>query len=159
MENLWSPWRYDYVASLGPAPESCPFCIGTDTSSDKDRLVVYRGKHNFIIMNLFPYTLGHLLVVPYQHTAKLEDISTEQMTEMMELVQRGVAVLRKLYKPEGFNLGMNLGHCAGAGIREHLHMHVVARWVGDANFMRVTGETRVLSEDLGVTYRRLVEAI
>ena len=158
MEHLWSPWRYDYMASLGTTPESCPFCVDADTSSDKDRLVVHRGRYNFIILNLFPYTLGHFLVAPYTHTADLDDAPTEQLTEMMQLAQRGIGALRTLYHPEGFNLGMNLGHCAGAGIRQHFHLHVVPRWIGDSNFMRITGESRVLSEELNVTYRRFVEA-
>ena len=158
MEHLWSPWRYNYIASAGTTPAKCPFCVDQDTSTDKDRLIVYRGTHNFIILNLYPYTLGHFMVAPYTHMAKLDDAQPEQMAEMMVLAQRGIGVLRKLYKPEGFNLGMNLGHCAGAGIREHLHLHVVARWIGDANFMTITGETRVLSEDLSVTYRRFVES-
>jgi ATP adenylyltransferase len=158
MEHLWSPWRYDYVASVGTTPRTCPFCVGADPSEDPARLVVHRATHNFIILNLFPYTVGHLLIAPYAHMAKLDDAAPEQMSEMMELVQRGIATLRKLYQPEGFNIGMNLGHCAGAGIREHLHMHVIPRWIGDANVISVVGETRVLSEDLGVTYRRFIEA-
>jgi ATP adenylyltransferase len=157
MENLWSPWRYDYMASVGATPISCPFCVDEDTGRDTDRLIVYRGRHNFIILNLYPYTIGHFLIVPYPHTAKFEDSPAEQSGEMMLLAQRGIRALHKLYHPEGFNLGMNLGQCAGAGIREHFHMHVVPRWTGDANFMSITGETRVLSEELAVTYRRLVE--
>jgi ATP adenylyltransferase len=158
MEHLWSPWRYDYMASVGATPASCPFCVDADTSLDKDRLIVYRGTHNFIILNLYPYTLGHFMVVPYPHTAKLDDAHPEQMAEMMVLAQRGIGTLRELYRPDGFNLGMNLGHCAGAGIREHFHLHVVPRWIGDANFMTITGETRMLSEELSVTYRRFVAA-
>lgn len=158
MDYLWSPWRYDYVASLGSVPSSCPFCVGVDTASDKDRLVVYRGTHSFIIMNLYPYGQGHLLIAPYAHMAKLDDAGPDLMAEMMSLAQRSIGVLRSLYNPEGFNLGMNLGHCAGAGVREHMHMHVVPRWIGDQNFMRVAGETRVLAEELNTTYRRLAEA-
>jgi len=158
MENLWSPWRYDYMASVGATPVSCPFCVdAADTSQDRDRLIVYRGRHNFIILNLYPYTLGHFMIVPYPHTSDFVASSPEQTAEMMVLAQRGMGALRKLYRPEGFNMGMNLGHCAGAGVREHFHMHVVPRWIGDANFMTITGETRVLSEELSVTYRRLAE--
>jgi ATP adenylyltransferase len=158
MEFLWSPWRYDYIASAGKTPGSCVFCIGLNPGNDADRLVVYRGVHNFVILNLFPYTSGHLMVAPYAHLARLDDASAEQMAEMMVLAQRSIAAHRKLYQPEGFNLGMNLGHCAGAGIREHFHLHVVPRWTGDASFMTVTGETRVLPEELKVTHRRLAEA-
>jgi ATP adenylyltransferase len=159
MEHLWSPWRYDYMASVGVAPASCPFCLDSDTAKDRERLVVYRGAYNFIILNLYPYTLGHFMVAPYMHTSRLEDASSDQVTEMMGLAQRGIGVLRKLYNPEGFNIGMNLGQCAGAGVREHYHLHVVPRWNGDANFMTITGESRVLSEELSVTYRRFVAAL
>ena len=157
VEHLWSPWRYDYMASVGAVPSSCPFCVDADTSSDRDRLIIYRGSNNFIILNLYPYTLGHFMVVPYVHSSNLDDASAEQMTEMMVLAQRGIGTLRRLYNPEGFNIGMNLGHAAGAGIRQHFHLHVVPRWIGDANLMTIIGETRVLSEELSVTYRRFVE--
>src|SRR5438045_3988964 len=100
MEHLWSPWRYDYVASVGATPARCPFCVDSDISQDRERLIVHRGAHNFIILNLYPYTLGHFLVAPYTHTARLEDSSSEQITEMMGLAQRGIGVLRKLYNPE-----------------------------------------------------------
>jgi len=158
MEFVWSPWRYDYMASAGKTPSSCVFCIGEDPSNDADRLVVYRGVHNFVILNLFPYTSGHFMVAPFAHSARFEDAVSPQTGEMMDLAQRGMRVLKALYKPEGFNMGMNLGHCAGAGIREHFHLHVVPRWIGDANFMSVTGETRVLPEESAVTYRRFREA-
>jgi ATP adenylyltransferase len=157
MEFVWSPWRYDYMASVGKTPASCVFCIGEDPSRDAGRLVVYRGTYNFVILNLFPYTSGHFMVAPYAHTSDLNDASSDQLSEMMDLAQRGIRALKALYRPEGFNLGMNLGHCAGAGIREHFHLHVVPRWIGDANFMSVIGETRVLPEELAVTYRRLSE--
>jgi len=157
MEILWSPWRYDYIASVGAAPAACPFCVDDDTSQDKARLILHRGRHNFIILNLFPYTIGHFMIVPYPHTREFENSPPEQTAEMMVLAQRGMAALRRLYRPEGFNIGMNLGHCAGAGVREHFHLHVVPRWIGDANFTTIIGETRVLSEELSVTYRRLAE--
>src|SRR4029450_13644693 len=108
--------------------------------------------------NLFPYTSGHFMVAPFVHTANFSEAPTEQTAEMMVLAQRGMRALKTLYKPEGFNLGMNLGHCAGAGIREHFHLHVVPRWIGDVNFMGITGETRVLPEELSVTYRRMAGA-
>jgi ATP adenylyltransferase len=157
MEFVWSPWRYDYIASAGKTPASCVFCIGEDRSQDADRLVLYRGKENFLILNLFPYTAGHFMVAPFAHTAHFDEAPSGQLTEMMELAQRGMRALKSLYRPEGFNIGMNLGHCAGAGIREHFHLHVVPRWIGDANFMGITGETRVLPEALSVTYRRMSE--
>jgi len=157
MDFVWSPWRYHYIASAGKTPSSCVFCIGEDPSRDADRLVVFRGVHNFVILNLFPYTSGHFMVAPFEHQARFEDAVSVQTAEMMDLAQRGMRTLKTLYKPEGFNVGMNLGHCAGAGIREHFHLHVVPRWIGDANFMSIAGETRVLPEELAVTYRRFRE--
>ncbi len=120
---------------------------------------MFRGVHNFIILNLFPYTSGHAMVAPYEHLNTIVQAKTEQLTEMMQLAQRLIAALGKLYRPEGFNIGMNLGQAAGAGIREHFHLHVVPRWVGDANFMSVTAETRVLPEELHTTYARLKSAL
>ena len=157
MEFVWSPWRYDYMASIGKTTTSCVFCIGEDPSQDASRLVLYRGSLNFVILNLFPYTSGHFMVAPIVHTARFDEARSEQLAEMMELAQRGIRALTRLYRPEGFNMGMNLGHCAGAGIREHFHLHVVPRWIGDANFMGITAETRVLPEELSVTYRRMAE--
>ncbi|MBI4473790.1 MAG: HIT domain-containing protein [Acidobacteria bacterium] len=158
MEFLWSPWRYDYLASAGQKTSSCVFCIGEDSGADRERLIVWRGVHNFIILNLFPYTSGHLMIAPYAHPADVTHASAEQTSEMMELTKRAITTLRKTYSPEGFNVGMNLGHCAGAGVREHFHLHVVPRWTGDANFMTITGETRVLPEELKTTYDRLKKA-
>jgi ATP adenylyltransferase len=157
MEFVWSPWRYDYMASAGKTTTSCVFCIGEDRSQDSSRLVLYRGNLNFVILNLFPYTAGHFLVAPLVHTARFDEAPPEQLAEMMQLAQRGMRALNVLYKPDGFNIGMNLGHCAGAGIREHFHLHVVPRWSGDVNFMGITAETRVLPEELSVTYRRMAE--
>jgi ATP adenylyltransferase len=157
MDYLWSPWRFQYMASAGKKSGSCVFCLDEHSGTDAERLVVYRGVHNFVILNLFPYTSGHFMVAPFAHLSNLELASPEQLTEMMVLVQRGLSALTKLYKPDGFNMGMNLGEAAGAGIREHFHFHVVPRWTGDANFMTITGETRVLPEELRVTYDRLSE--
>jgi ATP adenylyltransferase len=159
MDFLWSPWRYDYLASGAKRPPTCVFCIGEDRSRDAERLVVFRGTHNFIILNLFPYTSGHVMVAPYEHLDTIALAKTEQMSEMMQLAQRLVGVLQKLYAPEGFNIGMNLGQAAGAGIREHFHLHVVPRWTGDSNFTTVIGETRVLPEELSRTYARVKEVI
>jgi len=159
MEFIWSPWRYDYLASSGQRPSSCVFCLSEDKSRDPERLVVLRGEENFVILNLFPYTAGHLMIAPFEHLETIVCAKPEQLSEMMDLSKRAIAALQKLYRPEGFNLGMNLGMCAGAGIREHFHLHIVPRWAGDANFMSVTGETRVLPEELSVTYERLLEIL
>ncbi len=159
MDFIWSPWRYDYLASAGKKASLCVFCVSGDTSHDAERLIVFRGIHNFVILNLFPYTSGHAMVAPYEHLDTIACAKPEQLLEMMQLAQRLTGALEKLYRPEGFNLGMNLGHAAGAGIREHFHLHVVPRWVGDANFMSITGETRVLPEELSKTYERLRAAL
>ena len=155
MEFIWSPWRYDYMASVGKTASSCVFCIGEDQTGDADRLVLHRGVHNFIILNLFPYTSGHLMVAPYAHLSSIVVASAAQTAEMMELATRAIAALTAVYHPEGFNVGMNLGQVAGAGVRDHFHLHVVPRWAGDSNFMTIVGETRVLPEELQTTYKRL----
>jgi ATP adenylyltransferase len=155
MDFLWSPWRYDYLASGGRKPSGCVFCVTEDRSRDAERLIVFRGVRNFIILNLFPYTSGHVMVAPYDHLDSIVAADPEQLSEMMQLAQRAIGALKQLYGPEGFNLGMNLGTAAGAGIREHFHLHIVPRWTGDASFMTITGETRVLPEELGRTYERM----
>lgn len=133
------------------------FC-NKPNESDEEGLILFRGQRNFVILNLFPYTTGHLMVVPYEHAAELDGLDPETTIEMMRLAQHAVSCLKRVYRPEGLNLGMNLGECAGAGIAEHLHMHVLPRWKGDANFMTTVGETRVMPEDLGDTWRRMREA-
>jgi len=155
MDFIWSPWRYEYLASGGVKAPSCVFCVGEDRTHDAERLILFRGTHNFIILNLFPYTSGHLMVAPYEHLDTIVSAKADQLTEMMQLSQKSIAVLQKLYRADGFNLGMNLGSAAGAGIREHFHLHVVPRWIGDANFVSIIGETRVLPEDLHKTYQRI----
>ena len=155
MDFIWSPWRYEYLASGGVKAPSCVFCVGEDRTHDAERLIVFRGTHNFIILNLFPYTSGHLMVAPYEHLDTIVSAKADQLTEMMQLSQKSLAVLQKLYRADGFNLGMNLGSAAGAGVREHFHLHVVPRWIGDASFMTIVGETRVLPEELQKTYERV----
>src|SRR5688572_1515003 len=111
MEFLWSPWRYDYIATAGKKPAACVFCVGDNDESDAERLILFRGTYNFIILNLFPYTSGHLMVAPYAHLADIQDVSAETSAEMMELSRRAIQALRQVYRPEGFNMGMNLGYC------------------------------------------------
>jgi ATP adenylyltransferase len=154
MDRLWSPWRYRYVSQTNP-PEECVFCAKPAAANDEESLILHRAAHNYVVLNLFPYTTGHLMVVPYQHLAHLEDLPAEAAAELMALSQRAVRLLREEYRPEGINLGMNLGACAGAGIAGHLHMHVLPRWMGDANFMTTIGETRVMPEELSETWRKL----
>ncbi|MDR3678226.1 MAG: HIT domain-containing protein [Acidobacteriota bacterium] len=157
MDYLWSPWRYRYVSQAGKG-EGCPFCLKLTAGPAEDRkhLVLYRGQSNFILLNLYPYTTGHILVTPYAHVANLDQIAPEVLTEMMSLAQRAQSALKACYNPEGYNLGMNLGKCAGAGVADHLHLHVLPRWTGDSNFMTVVGETRVQPEDLYATYDKLI---
>ena len=154
MDYLWSPWRYAYV-SAPAASERCVFCIGESPDNDTELLVLHRARFNFVVMNRYPYTSGHLMVVPYAHLGKISETASDQMNEMMALSGHTVGILEEVYSPDGFNIGMNIGECAGAGVRDHLHLHVVPRWCGDVNFMTVTGETRVLPEDLAVSYQKL----
>ena len=154
MDYLWSPWRYQYVANINKN-DHCVFCDEEVPSNDLDRLILFRGQYHFIILNRFPYTCGHLLVAPYQHVADITGLSSDQLLEMMTLVQKVISALKQVYHPDGFNLGMNLGKCAGAGIDKHVHFHIVPRWCGDSNFVSVTGETRVLPESLETTYSKL----
>jgi ATP adenylyltransferase len=157
MDRLWSPWRYRYVSRTAACDEGCVFC-NKPSESDEEGLILFRGRLNFVILNLFPYTTGHLMVVPYEHCSALEELREETAVEMMALARRAVTCLKQVYRPAGLNVGMNLGECAGAGIAEHLHMHVLPRWPGDANFMTTVGETRVMPEDLGETWRRMSAA-
>jgi len=157
MDFLFTPWRYAYVTGADKAAD-CLFCHLLQTGNDEQNLIVHRAQHCFVMLNAFPYTCGHVMVVPYLHTDQLQKLPAPAATEMMELVQRLEGILRRLYHPDGLNLGMNLGKAAGAGVAEHIHMHVLPRWVADANFMTVVGETRVLPEDLQTTYRRLRES-
>jgi ATP adenylyltransferase len=158
MDFVWSPWRYHYIRANADgvhAMEGCVFCRAPEAADTAAALVAARGAHNYIILNLFPYTSGHLMVVPYAHVSSLAGLDEATTNEMMELVKRAQRALDALYRPDGYNIGLNLGKAAGAGIEQHLHMHIVPRWVGDANFISVVGETRVIPEELTVTYDRL----
>jgi ATP adenylyltransferase len=160
VDYLWSPWRYRYVSS-GGAPGGCLFCEKSAASPDNDKknYVLLRAELNFVLLNLYPYTSGHLMIAPYAHVSTLDQADPPALEEMMGLARRMEQALRAVYRPDGFNLGMNIGHSAGAGIPGHLHMHVVPRWVGDVNFMTVVGETRILPEDLDTTYSKLLAAL
>jgi ATP adenylyltransferase len=162
MDYLFSPWRYAYITSDEPPAGACIFCDKpkeAEAASDARNYIVHRGKECFIILNAFPYTSGHVMVVPYQHADELQKISNGAAAEMMALTQKMEGVLRRLYRPEGLNVGMNIGKAAGAGIAGHIHMHILPRWTADANFVSVIGETRVLPEALDVTYKRIKEAL
>jgi ATP adenylyltransferase len=163
MDYIFSPWRYAYITTADRAP-GCIFCDRAPSAegnreNDERNLILYRGQHCFIIVNAFPYTSGHVMIVPYAHLDRLDLLPAEAATEMMALAQRTETVLRKLYRPDGINLGMNIGKAAGAGVAGHIHMHVLPRWIADANFMSVIAETRVLPESVTVTAARIREAL
>jgi ATP adenylyltransferase len=157
MDYLWTPWRFQYITKAGEADE-CIFCAAAADPDDRSRLTVFRGEHCFVILNRFPYTSGHVMVVPYAHEASLASLPGAAAAEMMRLAQRAETILRENYRPEGLNMGINIGKCAGAGVAGHVHLHILPRWAGDANFMTTTGETRVLPEDLDVTWEKLHRA-
>jgi ATP adenylyltransferase len=154
MDHLFTPWRYAYNTGSN-APGDCLFCGLLQSNDDEKSLIVHRAKYCFVMLNAFPYTSGHTMIVPYEHVDELAKLSQSAATEMMALTQRLEAVLRELYRPDGLNLGMNLGKAAGAGVAGHIHMHILPRWFGDVNFMSSVGETRVLPEDLPTTYNRI----
>ncbi|MBC7236448.1 MAG: HIT domain-containing protein [Chloroflexi bacterium] len=155
MKRIWAPWRIDYIRSAKPT--DCIFCTKPEEGceNDGDNLILYRGEHCYIMMNRYPYNNGHLMVVPYRHVDTPQDLATEELAEMMVQVNLCLKVLAESMFPDGFNIGMNLGAAAGAGIKDHIHMHVVPRWVGDTNFMPVLGDTRVIVEGIQVCYERL----
>lgn len=157
VDRLWSPWRAKYIASgVDAQAATCVFCeIGKHTEADANNYVVFRGQLGFVVLNLFPYTTGHLLVIPYEHLGEFDSAPKEVTDEMMDLAKRSQTALRNVYKPAGFNLGMNLGAVAGAGILDHIHVHILPRWGGDTNFMTAVGDTRVLPESLPDTYKKL----
>ena len=160
MDYLWTPWRYQYMAEVSQSKQpECIFCDAVQRNRDEETLITYRGKKAFIILNRFPYTSGHVMIVPYVHVAELHQCEPSALQEIMELAQRMEVVYRTEYKPDGMNLGMNLGRAAGAGVAGHLHLHMLPRWFGDSNFMTVTGETRVHPEELRTTYDRIRRAL
>jgi len=157
MERLWSPWRHEYIsqATSSKSSSACIFCDAQRRSDDEQSLVVHRGTFSFVILNRYPYISGHLMIAPYDHLAELDSAPKETTDELMDLAKRCQTALRSAYNPEGFNLGMNLGRVAGAGVADHFHLHMMPRWSGDTNFMTTVGETRVLPEDLNTTYQKL----
>ncbi len=157
MENLWAPWRIEYILSKKPA--GCIFCDKPAENRDEENLILYRGRYHFIIMNAFPYNNGHMMVVPFRHTATLSAWAAEEQQEMMQLADLAVELLRKTMRPDGFNLGINMGIVGGAGVADHIHLHVVPRWNGDTNFMPVLSDTRVISEHLRATFGMLKKAL
>jgi ATP adenylyltransferase len=152
-ERLWAPWRLEYIR--GPKAGECIFCRAVDSDDDQGNYVVFRGELAFVILNAYPYNNGHVMIAPYRHEPTIEPLDGDTLRELMELAQRSMAAMKAAYAPEGFNLGINQGGVAGAGIEEHVHMHVVPRWGGDTNFMPVIGGARVLPQSLADSWREL----
>jgi len=156
MDRLWTPWRFSYINRLGREEPACVFCGILGEQRDAENFVLLRGRAAFTLLNLYPYTSGHLLIAATRHISGLGDAAPAELHEFMDLARDAEAALKAEYRPDGFNLGFNLGRSAGAGVEHHLHMHVVPRWTGDSNFVSVVGETRILPEELPATYQRLL---
>lgn len=153
MQPIWAPWRLEYI--LSKKGSGCIFCEKSGENRDKDNLILYRSAHNLVMLNLYPYNNGHLMVVPYRHLFSITDLSDEEALDLMKLTQLSVNSLKAAFMPEGYNIGINIGKVAGAGIEEHLHLHIIPRWVGDTHFMAVLDEIRVIPEHVMSTYERL----
>jgi ATP adenylyltransferase len=154
--RIWAPWRLAYVKDASKdIEEDCIFCAKPAQDEDAENLIVHRGEHSFVILNLFPYTNGHLMVAPYAHVGRLQDLPAETTAEMMALAQRAMGRLEEVYEPHGYNVGFNQGRVAGAGVEHHIHLHVVPRWGGDTNFMPVIADTRVMPQTLEQSYEAL----
>jgi len=155
MENLWAPWRMTYIAPKTPQPQGCIFCIEPTDEHDAERYILYRGEHCFMMLNLYPYNNGHLMIAPYQHVGTIEKLNAAILADLMEQTQLALRALRLAMKPDGFNMGINEGKVAGAGFADHAHLHVVPRWEGDTNFMPVLADTKVIPEHLDNVYGQL----
>jgi ATP adenylyltransferase len=156
MKQLWAPWRMDYI--LSDKSRGCVLCGLLQEDKDRENLVLYRSSHNFVVMNRFPYNNGHIMVVPYVHAPSLDDLGDETMLDFMKMTRHAVASIKKAFSPEGFNIGINIGKIAGAGMEEHMHLHMVPRWAGDTSFMTVFDEVRVIPEHILSTYDKLFAA-
>ena len=159
MKYLWAPWRLPYIKRAGRVENTCIFCALPREGRDRENRILYQGRRAFAILNTFPYNSGHLMVVPHRHVADPVDLADDEALEMFRLSSATMTAIRETYHAEGFNVGMNIGRPAGAGIVDHLHLHVVPRWIGDTNFMPVFGDVKVLPEDLTETYDRLATAL
>lgn len=157
MENMWAPWRMEYVSTSSSKATGCVFCH-VAKEDDKENHIVYRGKYCYVILNKFPYNNGHIMIVPFSHTNDLLNLSDEEQSECNMLINKSIMVLRKVFDPQAINLGMNLGKAAGAGIEEHIHYHILPRWDGDTNFMPVIAGIKVISESLDATYKKMSKA-
>ena len=155
MKVLWAPWRMEYINSDEKKGE-CIFCPGDDRSQDENRLILFIGKLSVVVMNKFPYINGHLLVAPIRHISTLDGLLTEEKLHLIEMVEKSVGILKETMNPTGFNVGLNMGRVAGAGVEDHIHFHVVPRWEGDTNFMSIFGDVRVIPEHIQSTYQKLL---
>lgn len=153
MERLWAPWRTKYI--LNPKKEGCIFCKKPKEERDNKNYILKRGNHAFVMMNIYPYNNGHLMIAPYKHTGNLEELTPEELNEMMEMVVECIKILKETMNPDGFNVGMNIGRVAGAGFDEHVHIHIVPRWNGDTNFMPILADTKIVPMSLDEAYRVL----
>lgn len=155
MERIWAPWRMDYING-NTKGAGCIFCVQNGSDRDSERLILYRSTSSYVIMNRYPYTNGHLLVCPYRHTADMQSFTDEEMLDLFRTVQLSCGVLKQAISPDGINMGMNMGKSAGAGVDDHLHIHIVPRWNGDTNFMTVVADARIVPESLDKSYSRLL---
>ena len=153
MKALWAPWRMEYI--LGKKEPECIFCSYPKRNNDRENLILYRSAHNFVMMNKYPYNNGHIMVVPYIHTSTIDNLTDEILLDFIKVTQRSLKSLKEIFRPEGFNIGINIGAVAGAGMEEHVHLHMVPRWAGDTSFMSVFGEIRVIPEYIMETYDKL----
>lgn len=156
MDRLWAPWRLEYIHS--PKNDHCIFCLKQDHADDQERLVVMRGERAYVIMNRYPYSSGHLMISPYRHLSDTTELDNDEVLEIHQLLVKCQAVLRDVCEAQGFNIGWNIGKASGAGVADHIHMHIVPRWAGDSNFMPVLSETRVIPQHIERTYSLLVKA-
>ncbi len=155
MKVVWAPWRMEYVGS-DQEREGCIFCPGHDRAQDEKKLILYRGEWSIVLMNRFPYSNGHLLVAPLRHISSFDALSQDEKLDLLNMVERSLSALKEVMDPAGFNIGMNLGKVAGAGVEDHMHFHVVPRWSGDTNYMTVLGEVRIIPEHIRATYEKLL---
>ena len=159
MENLWAPWRMEFIAPKTPRSQECIFCTQPAAHRDDDYYIFYRGEHCYMMLNLYPYNSGHLMIAPYQHVESIEKLNSTTLTELMSQAQLALRALHLVMKPDGFNMGINEGKVAGAGYAEHMHFHIVPRWNGDTNFMPVVADVKVIPEHLANTYHKLKQAL
>jgi len=159
LDIIYTPWRFDYVSNVDNRNEGCIFCIKSAETDDRKNLIVYRAEKCLAILNLYPYSSGHLMIAPYQHTGTIEELDADTLGDMMAVAQKCMRAAREAFGPDGFNIGINIARVAGAGITEHVHMHLVPRWAGDANFMPVVADTRVLPLSLDQVWERLTEQL